>query len=102
MPGVATSEVEVSLASNKGFWLLLKNEELFVSYSEFPWFKKATLEQLTIVEWPMPNHLYWPMLDIDLAVDSIRNPNQFPLVAKPGPAIEKVAAKTRRPSTDRS
>jgi hypothetical protein len=83
MPGVATSEVEVSLASNKGFWLLLNNEELFVPYTEFPWFKQATMEQLTSVEWPTPNHLYWPLLDVDLAVESIRNPGQFPLVAKP-------------------
>lgn len=36
MLGAATSEIEVSLASNKGFWLLLKNEELFVPYAEFP------------------------------------------------------------------
>ncbi|MEO5573177.1 MAG: DUF2442 domain-containing protein [Gammaproteobacteria bacterium] len=89
MPGVAISEVEVSLASNKGFWLLLNNEELFVPYSEFPWFKKATLEQVTTVEWPTPNHLYWPLLDVDLAVDSIRNPSQIPLVAKPDPAFKR-------------
>jgi hypothetical protein len=82
MPGAATSEVEIYLASNQGFWLLLKDEELFVSYIEFPWFKQATLEQITTVEWPAPNHLYWPMLDVDLAVESIRNPSQFPLVAK--------------------
>ena len=82
MPGIATSEVEVSLASNKGFWLLLKNEELFVPYAEFPWFKQATLEQITSVEWLTPNHLYWPLLDVDLAVESIRDPKQFPLIAK--------------------
>ena len=82
MLGVATSEVEVSLASNKGFWLLLKDEELFVAYAEFPWFKQSSLEQITTVEWPTPNHLYWPLLDVDLAVESIRNPGQFPLVAK--------------------
>lgn len=83
MSGVATSEVEVSLASNKGFWLLLKDEELFVPYAEFPWFKQSTLEQITTVEWPTANHLYWPLLDVDLAVESIRNPGQFPLIAKP-------------------
>jgi len=89
MPGTATSEVEVSLASNKGFWLLLKDEELFVPYAEFPWFKQATMEQITTVEWPTPNHLYWPLLDVDLAVESIRNPGQFPLVAKPDPSFKQ-------------
>ncbi len=32
MLGKTISEVEVSQASNKGFWLLLGDEELFVSY----------------------------------------------------------------------
>ncbi len=82
MPGTSTSAVEVSLASSKGFWLLLGDEELFVPYAEFPSFKQATLEQITQVEWPTPNHLYWRLLDIDLAVDSIRHPEQFPLRAK--------------------
>jgi len=80
--GTATSEIEVSLASQQGFWLLLENEELFVPYLQFPWFKKATIEQITSVERPSINHLYWPMLDVDLAVESIRNPGAFPLVAK--------------------
>lgn len=79
MPGTVTSEVEVSLASNRGFWLLLGDEELFVAYDEFPWFKKATIEQLVAVEWPTPDHLYWPLLDVDLSVQSIRRPDDFPL-----------------------
>ena len=74
--------IKVSLASTKGFWLLLGNEELFVPFVEFPWFKKATMEQLTSIEWPTPDHLYWPLLDVDLSLASIRNPSQFPLQAK--------------------
>ena len=64
------------------FWLLLDGEELLVPFAGFPWFKKATIEQLTDVEWPSQNHLYWPQLDIDLAVESIRHPDAFPLVAR--------------------
>lgn len=82
MPGIAISEIEVSLVSKQGFWLLLENEELFVPFDLFPWFKKATVEQITSVERPSANHLYWPMLDIDLAVDSIRDPEAFPLLAR--------------------
>lgn len=83
MPGVSTSEIEVSLVSSKGFWLLLDNEELFVSYAEFPWFKQATVEQITTIERPSSNHLFWPLLDVDLSVESIRNPGLFPLVSTP-------------------
>ena len=79
MLGTSTSEVEVSLASNKGFWLLLGDEELFVPYAEFPWFKKATIEEFANIEWPTPDHLYWPLIDVDLSVESIRKPDNFPL-----------------------
>lgn len=82
MLGTPTSEVEVSLASKKGFWLLLGMEELFVPFSEFPWFKKATIEEITTIEWPTPNHLYWPLIDVDLSVESIRAPSKFPLLSK--------------------
>ncbi|HZF15053.1 MAG TPA: DUF2442 domain-containing protein [Steroidobacteraceae bacterium] len=67
-----------------GFWLLLDSEELFVPFSEFPWFRNATIAQLTHVDWPSPSHLYWPTLDVDLAVESIRRPHDFPLVSKAG------------------
>ena len=82
MPGTITSVAEVTHVSKHGFWLLLGSEELLVPFENFPWFKKATIEQLSEVEWPTQNHLYWPQLDADLSVESIRNPEAFPLVAK--------------------
>ncbi|MCX7192309.1 MAG: DUF2442 domain-containing protein [Proteobacteria bacterium] len=88
MPGVSTLEIEISLVSNKGFWLLLDNEELFVAYSDFPWFRQATVDQITTIERPSLNHLYWPMLDVDLAVESIRNPALFPLISKRNPSFQ--------------
>ena len=82
MPGSVTLEVEVTHVSPHGLWLLLGNDELHVSFAEFPWFKKATIEQLSDVQRPTENHLYWPQLDVDLAVDSIRNPAAFPLISR--------------------
>ena len=82
MHGASTSGVEVSHVSQHGFWLLLKDEELLVSFAEFPWFKDVSIEQLSKVELPSENHLYWPQLDIDICVDSIRNPKAFPLSSK--------------------
>jgi hypothetical protein len=71
--------------SRHGFWLLLGAEELHVPFSEFPWFRAATIEQITTVEWPAADHLYWPMLDVDLSVASIRQPAAFPLISKAAP-----------------
>jgi hypothetical protein len=78
-------EVEVTNVSKHGFWLLIGDEELFVPFAEFPWFKDASIAKLLRVERPQAHHLYWPDLDIDLAVDSIRHPERFPLVSRADP-----------------
>ncbi len=81
MLGTNTLVAEVTHVSKHGFWLLLGEEELLLPFSEFPWFKQATIEQLSTVEWPTPDHLYWPLLDVDLSVESVRHPEKFPLVS---------------------
>jgi hypothetical protein len=81
MHGVTTLEAEVTNVSAHGFWLFLGDEELPVPYAQFPWFKKATIEQVLAVERPTENHLYWPQLDINLSFDSLRLPEIFPLVS---------------------
>lgn len=80
--GANTSDVEVTNVSNRGFWLLLEAEELFVPFAEFPWFKDAPIARLMNVARLQPHHLYWPDLDVDLDVDSIRHPERFPLMAR--------------------
>ena len=82
MLGTNTLAVEVTHISMHGFWLLLGDEELLLPFSDFPWFRQATVDQLCDVEWPTPDHLYWRQLDVDLSVESIRNPERFPLVSK--------------------
>jgi len=34
------------------------------------------------VKRPHPNHLRWPQLDIDLSIDSIEHPENYPLQAR--------------------
>jgi hypothetical protein len=79
--GASTSDVEVTNISKHGFWLWLAGRELFLPFSEFPWFANASVVQLTHVEWPSSDHLYWPELDVDLSVGSIERPGDFPLKA---------------------
>jgi hypothetical protein len=82
MLGNHTSVAELTNVSKHGFWILLGDEELHLPFEHFPWFKSATIEQISNLEWPNEKRLYWPMLDIDLSVDSIRHPENFPLVSK--------------------
>jgi hypothetical protein len=55
---------------------------LFLPFEHFPWFREASIETISDVERQTADHLYWPLLDIDLSVASIRNPDAFPLVAR--------------------
>ena len=82
MPGPVISEAEVTNISRHGFWMLLGDEELLLSFEKFPWFKKASVEQIINVERPTPDHLYWPSLDVDLSISSIRRPDDFPLMSR--------------------
>lgn len=81
-PGTNISDVEVTNISAHGLWVLIGEEELFLPYSEFPWFAEAPVSKIANVEWPSSDHLYWPDLDIDLSIDSIRHPERFPLKSR--------------------
>ena len=80
--GANILEIEITNISKYGFWLLLAEKELFLPFSEFPWFREATVTAIMNVQFSEPDHLYWPMLDLDLTVESIEHPEQFPLVAR--------------------
>ncbi|MEW5874006.1 MAG: DUF2442 domain-containing protein [Candidatus Zixiibacteriota bacterium] len=55
---------------------------MFLPFKEFPWFSDASIRQSTTVERPSPHDLYWPDLDIDLAVESIEQPDKYPLASR--------------------
>ncbi len=76
--GTPTSP-EVTNISQHGFWLLVDEAELFLPFEQFPWFRDATVASIQKVEQPTPGHFYWPELDVDVGIDSIRNPERYPL-----------------------
>jgi hypothetical protein len=80
--GIDTSGVEVLNVSPHGFWLMVRGQEYFLGFDHFPWFQRATLEQLFAVQLLHEEHLYWPDLDVDLDLDRIVNPGKYPLVAQ--------------------
>ena len=81
-PGISASRVEVTNISAHGIWLLVGEEELFLSYEDFPWFKDASVGEILNVREPTPDHFYWPELDVDLGSETIRHPDRFPLRAR--------------------
>jgi len=85
--GANISAVEVVHISNKGFWIFLRKEksEHFIPFRLFPWFKKATIEELCDVAIEGRTVLHWNALDVDLDIARIDHPEQFPLVSRKTP-----------------
>ena len=77
--GTNISVSEVSSVGALGFWLLVDNREYFVPFADYPAFKKATIAQIFNVKRIGPRHLHWPALDIDIELDALEHPEQFPL-----------------------
>lgn len=94
--GRSTLEAEVTNVSPHGFWLFMEDREYFVRFTDFPWFRDATIAQIMKVERPNPDHLYWPALDVDLAVESLEHPERYPLVSRVRTDTSAPAARSRR------
>ena len=83
--GAYRSRPEVTNISAHGFWLFddQTQREYFLSFQFFPWFAKASIEQITSVMREGRSVFHWPSLDVDLDLDRIEHPERYPLLAKP-------------------
>lgn len=81
--GKPSSAVEVQHISAHGFWLFVEAtaREYFLPFSEFPWFKQATIDDIFAVELERDHILHWPKLDVDLDLCQLDEPKKYPLVA---------------------
>jgi hypothetical protein len=80
--GLNTLPVEVTNISVHGFWILLNGNEYFLSFSNFPWFRKASIDEICDIQLVDGQHLYWQKIDIDLGPSSITNHEDYPLIYK--------------------
>lgn len=81
--GINTSTSEVTDISPVGIWILHTGKEYFLGYDDFPWFQNAPVKAVFHFVAESKNHLRWPDLDVDISLDSIRDPGAFPLVYEP-------------------
>ena len=79
--GKNISNVDLNI-TKFGIWLYCKNQEFFLAYTEYPFFKNATIKNIYNLKLLHKTHLYWPALDIDLDIKILENPHHFPLIAK--------------------
>jgi len=81
--GRDTSGVEIVNISGFGIWLYTDGKEYFLPYEEYPWFRDAKIKEIQNVQLIHGSHLHWSDLDIDLEIDSLENPEKYPLIYKP-------------------
>ncbi len=80
--GAVISAAEVTNMDRFGLWILVQEKEYFLPYEQYPWFKHAKVDQILNVQLLHEDHLHWPELDVDLCVESLERPDNYPLTYK--------------------
>ncbi|MGF1677819.1 MAG: DUF2442 domain-containing protein [Candidatus Methylacidiphilales bacterium] len=78
--GSVTSAPQISHISSHGFWLFVGGKEYFLDFDHFPWFRNATVAQISKLECQFGRIFTWPDLNVDLDLERIEQPDKFPLV----------------------
>ena len=92
--------VEVTNIDQFGFWLLACDKEYFLPYAEYPWFRNARIQEVLDVVLLHGQHLHWPALDVDLELEALAHPHDFPLIDK-GHAPTSRRQRRARPTVTR-
>ena len=74
-----SASAEVQNISQHGIWILVNGQEFFLSFIEFPWFLRATIEQIYNLQFFHGKHLHWPSLDVDIELEALKYPDAYPL-----------------------
>lgn len=78
--GKSTSaKAEIQNISSQGIWIFVNGQEFYMPFEDFPWFLKATIEQIYNLQFFHGKHLHWPSLDIDIDLESLKYPEMYPL-----------------------
>lgn len=76
--GKTILEAEVTQIDKLGIWLLIGDNESFLPFENFPAFRKAAVGAIHNVELLTNNQLYWPDLNIEISMESLKRPGQSP------------------------
>ena len=82
LPGTSISPSEVNNIEPLGFWVLVDDKEYFVPFADYPVFQGAPVRQIFQMQRLSPTQLYWPDLDADIEIESLDQPEHYPLVFK--------------------
>ncbi|MGC4128618.1 MAG: DUF2442 domain-containing protein [Bergeyella sp.] len=72
--------VKVLTITANGILISIPEGDFFLPFSEYPWFKNARVDEILEVEMEGDDAIRWGKLDIDLEIESILNPQNYPLI----------------------
>ncbi|MEI6751620.1 MAG: DUF2442 domain-containing protein [Paludibacter sp.] len=68
--------------NSDGIYLSVGGKDYFISYNRVPWFQNAKVCEVMNVSMMGRMGIRWEDLDVDLEIDSLTNPEKYPLVIK--------------------
>ena len=77
--GTSTLANSVTNIAPFGLWLLCNEKEYFVSFADYPDFKKASIDNIFNVMQLSPTQFHWTDIDIDIELDALENPEKYSL-----------------------
>jgi hypothetical protein len=81
--GTNISVCNITSINDLGIWILIENREYFIPFSDYPGFKKASLNQIFQVRILPPSQLHWEEIDVDIELEALMQPEYFPLIFNP-------------------
>jgi hypothetical protein len=72
--------VRVLTITANGILISIPEGDFFLPYSDYPWFKTATIDDVLDVEMEDNHAIRWDKLDVDLEIDSILHPEKYPVI----------------------
>ena len=76
------TQVSVLMINDKGIMLTVKGNDYFISYNRIPWMRHACISDALDVRMSGRNAIWWPNLDVDLEIESLKHPERYPLIMK--------------------
>ena len=77
---LVATKTEVTNISPFGIWILTNDKEYFINYKDYPVFETATVKQIADVTTDFAGNLHWEELDADIELESLENPDNYPLI----------------------
>jgi hypothetical protein len=72
----------VTTINELGIYVLIQGKEYFIPFREYPTLMNATITDLMNIVFLPPFQLRWNELDVDIELQALEQPENFPLIFK--------------------